>query len=961
MKRSISKFSNNKDEIIDISILDVCPYKNIRHDEKLIDAVIYYVNFEDPEWYDRYNSIIKESKISNISVNNDGNAFKANRIADYGTLKYVLRSIDKNMKFINQIYLVVQSESQVPSWINRSTVNVILHEDFIPEEFLPTYNSTTMDIFLHRIPGLSEKFILFNDDMIVMNELESDNFFIKGRTKDIFYEYPIDFDPHYGSFYKQWRINAEEIICSEFNEDLNFFHEPPHGPGPMLKSDIEYLFNKYENDIKKRITTFRNSSNIEQYLWRLYSWKKNGCINDGLNCKVINCGDPDISNKLKQISVDFNTICINDIGRNNNYNFIKNEINDTLQTFFPNTSKYEKSNKVACCVISKDEEKYLIEWIEYYKSLGFDSILFGDNNNPGNNSQYDILKRYIDDGFVIYHDLRGDNNYQQQKFYQHCYNKYGNIYDWIAFFDVDEFLELCYHDNISDFLTSNWAFYNNDIIHFSWINYGDNGLLTYEDKPVRERFRLPSDSSMKSISKYTGMYRENDYVKSIVRCGNPNIQFYKIVKKNIKTTSGIVHAPGCNVIKYAVNAKGEKVPNILKHTSCYDFAHLKHYRTKTVEEYLYKLDRGDVTQGLLWDYSYNYQHILTNRFFITNELTPEKRSIFAEKCPNIYLDNEWCNIRNEHSNIITSDIDYVFPYVDGTDPLWASMYKKYHNGNLPVDHDDTNLNGENRYINYDLLKYKFRSMEKNMPWIRNIFVIVSSPSQIPDWLDTSKVKIVYHKDFIPSEFLPTFSSLTIEMFLGNIKELGDKFIYSNDDMYYINNLYPCDFFYKDRAVMNFSKNPYALRDDNDKVREHYYEIYSNSTKLVMPHYNQTEELFIFRHCSRPFTKRSFQDILETHKDVIYKSITADRDRKNLSMMQMATLYNMKDSIPNTYEHDGWFLKDDQDYFINKIQNLNSNKYKEISIDTLPTATGKEMKMVAILLDNKFPNKSKYEK
>ena len=179
--------------------------------------------------------------------------------------------------------------------------------------------------------------------------------------------------------------------------------------------------------------------------------------------------------------------------------------------------------------------------------------------------------------------------------------------------------------------------------------------------------------------------------------------------------------------------------------------------------------------------------------------------------------------------------------------------------------------------------------------------------------------------------------------------------------YYINNLYPCDFFYKDRAVMNFSKNPYALRDDNDKVREHYYEIYSNSTKLVMPHYNQTEELFIFRHCSRPFTKRSFQDILETHKDVIYKSITADRDRKNLSMMQMATLYNMKDSIPNTYEHDGWFLKDDQDYFINKIQNLNSNKYKEISIDTLPTATGKEMKMVAILLDNKFPNKSKYEK
>ena len=94
-----------------------------------------------------------------------------------------------------------------------------------------------------------------------------------------------------------------------------------------------------------------------------------------------------------------------------------NNVEELSEVVFNKKLSSDSFKGYASC-LSCAEEKYLVEWIEYYKLLGFDSILFGDNNNPGNNSHYDILKKYIDEGFVIYHDLRGDNNYQQQKFYQ---------------------------------------------------------------------------------------------------------------------------------------------------------------------------------------------------------------------------------------------------------------------------------------------------------------------------------------------------------------------------------------------------------------------------------------------------------------------------------------------------------------------------------------------------------------
>ena len=117
--------------------------------EDKIDFVVTFVDKSDPQYIERYNNFIKENEIPVPEINN-----LDIRATDYGTLQCLIRSVDLYLPWINNVYLVVQSESQVPKWINRNKVNIVLHEDFIPKEYLPTFNSMTIDMFMHKIPPL---------------------------------------------------------------------------------------------------------------------------------------------------------------------------------------------------------------------------------------------------------------------------------------------------------------------------------------------------------------------------------------------------------------------------------------------------------------------------------------------------------------------------------------------------------------------------------------------------------------------------------------------------------------------------------------------------------------------------------------------------------------------------------------------------------------------------------------
>lgn len=99
-------------------------------------------------------------------------------------------------------------------------------------------------------------------------------------------------------------------------------------------------------------------------------------------------------------------------------------------------------------------------------------------------------------------------------------------------------------------------------------------------------------------------------------------------------------------------------------------------------------------------------------------------------------------------------IDYVIPFVDCSDDKWLCEYKKY-----VKDENDWSSNAT-RFRDWETLRYQLRSIERYMPWIRNIYIVISiSESQIPKWLNTEneRVHIVWDWEIVPREYLPVFN------------------------------------------------------------------------------------------------------------------------------------------------------------------------------------------------------------
>lgn len=151
-------------------------------------------------------------------------------------------------------------------------------------------------------------------------------------------------------------------------------------------------------------------------------------------------------------------------------------------------------------------------------------------------------------------------------------------------------------------------------------------------------------------------------------------------------------------------------------------------------------------------------------------------------------------------------IDFVVTWVDGADPNWLAERKQW-------AADDPNVKGRvaARFRDWGLFKYWFRAVETCAPWVRTVHFVTWG--HVPPWLDMShpKLHVVKHSDFIPAEYLPTFNSNVIEMFLHRIPGLSEKFVYFNDDVFLLRPVSPDYFFHQGLPRDFFCLNAIAFR------------------------------------------------------------------------------------------------------------------------------------------------------
>lgn len=142
-----------------------------------IDFVITYLDGADPEWIKERNYY--REKIQGITPHENGDS----RYRNMDNYHFLLRSIEKFAPWVNKIHIVTWGH--VPEWLNTENpkINVVNHKDFIPEEYLPTFNTNPIELNFDRIPGLAEQFVNFNDDMFLNAPTKPTDFFENGLPK----------------------------------------------------------------------------------------------------------------------------------------------------------------------------------------------------------------------------------------------------------------------------------------------------------------------------------------------------------------------------------------------------------------------------------------------------------------------------------------------------------------------------------------------------------------------------------------------------------------------------------------------------------------------------------------------------------------------------------------------------------------------------------------------------------
>ena len=224
---------------------------------KPIDIIVPYVNPWDPEW-------LKTTAKYGISV-------VYNRVRDLGTLRYFFRGVETNMPWIHNVYLVLQSESQIPSWlnVNHPKLKIVYHRDYIPKKFLPTCNSSVIEMFFYKIKGLTQNFIIANDDMVAIRPLEPTDFFRDGKVV----VGPVERTEF-------WRSDTNGIFmksierCSELAGLFTKKHNRPYYRSyhlfyPHIKSMHKACWTRYKRELLKALShsRVRQKTNVCQTLF----------------------------------------------------------------------------------------------------------------------------------------------------------------------------------------------------------------------------------------------------------------------------------------------------------------------------------------------------------------------------------------------------------------------------------------------------------------------------------------------------------------------------------------------------------------------------------------------------------------------------------------------------------------------------------------------------------------------
>lgn len=331
-----------------------------------IDFVIPWVNGNDPAWRAEKNRYL-------FGRENESNS--SNRYRDWNLMKYWFRSVDRFTPWVNKIHFVTWGH--VPEFLDilHPKIHVVCHEDFMPAEALPTFSSHALEMNIHRINGLAEHFVYFNDDMFILREMPETKFFRDNLPCTYGGEVPIELVEKIGiwqhaavndlgvinaHFNKRdsvskhrakyvnrayrWKDNLRTILLEEFYPDYFTGFKNLHAPAAYLKKTFGEVWEaESELLLQTTMNRFRTYTDVNQ--WVMLWWQVAGgmfypAIIDN---KTVLADAEHIDEICENIETQrFDMICINDPDEGCDFERLSLKIQDAFERILSDKCEFEK-------------------------------------------------------------------------------------------------------------------------------------------------------------------------------------------------------------------------------------------------------------------------------------------------------------------------------------------------------------------------------------------------------------------------------------------------------------------------------------------------------------------------------------------------------------------------------------------------------------------------------------------
>lgn len=331
-----------------------------------IDFVVLWVDGSDPNW-------LAEKRRFQSGVVDDSNA--VNRFRDWGLMPYWFRAVEQFTPWVRKIHFVTWGH--VPSWLNldHPKLDHVKHTDYIPSEYLPTFNANTIEMNIHRIPDLADHFVFFNDDTFLLRGMEESDFFRGGLPCTYGAEAPLQFsgapgiwqhlitndmrtvNSHfdkreqvrqfqrkYVSRAYRWQDNVRTKALQKLYPESFLGFKNLHAPAAFCKKTFEELWSK-EPEILHQTSLHRFRTNDDVNQWLAVWWQvAGGAFSPYAVDNVVEDVNGASIDALCEIitSQSHDMVCVNDPSEDVDFAALSEKLKAAFETILPRKSGFEK-------------------------------------------------------------------------------------------------------------------------------------------------------------------------------------------------------------------------------------------------------------------------------------------------------------------------------------------------------------------------------------------------------------------------------------------------------------------------------------------------------------------------------------------------------------------------------------------------------------------------------------------